>query len=208
MKYASGTWLLVCTWSVYCICLCVLEPRGERDASEGKGSGWLGGLSPFLWFNLTPLALRLRQLHMHMPAILFVVGDYAAIKAPVSSSVAGQQNYCPPTTPPRLHWLRKLSPGLQSPVKTQVGHFILNIMNGSILLVIGQAVVGSPRLQTSVKLLSAAAYVRLITHQKLWRQSGVFSACNSIHLSSEYLPWFTYIVLYVMIFIEQEVCSV
>lgn len=44
------------------------------------------GLSPFLRFNMTPLALRLRQLHMHMPAILFVVGDYSAIKAPVSSS--------------------------------------------------------------------------------------------------------------------------
>lgn len=127
VKCASGTWVTgMYMECILYVCLCVLEPRGERDASEGKGSGWLGGLSPFLWFNLTPLALRLRQLHMHMPAILFVVGDYATIKAPVSSSVAGQQNYCPPTTPPRLHWLRKLSPALQSPVKTQVGHFILN----------------------------------------------------------------------------------
>lgn len=100
-----------------------IVPRVEQDASEGKGSGWLGGLSPFLRFNLTPHALRLRQLHMHMPAILFVVGDYAVIKGPVSSSVARQQNYCPPRV---SSWLRKLSPGLQSPVKTQVGHFILN----------------------------------------------------------------------------------
>lgn len=43
---------------------------------------------------MTPLALRLRQLRMHMPAILFVVGDYSAIKAPVRSSMAGLQNYC------------------------------------------------------------------------------------------------------------------
>lgn len=45
---------------------------------------------------MTPLALRLRQLRMHMPAILFVVGDYAAIKAPVRRSMAGLQNYCFP----------------------------------------------------------------------------------------------------------------
>lgn len=71
-----------------------LEPGSERDASEGKGSGWLG---PFLRLNMTPLALRRQQLHAHMPAILFVVGDYAALKAPKSSGgTARPQNYCFP----------------------------------------------------------------------------------------------------------------
>lgn len=52
---------------------------------------------------------------MHMPAILFVVGDYSVIKAPEGRSAAGLQNYCFPP------WLGKLSPGLRGPVKTQVG---------------------------------------------------------------------------------------
>lgn len=64
---------------------------------------------------MTPLALRLQQLHTHMPAILFVVGDYSAIKAPEGRSAAGLHNYCFPP------WLGELSPGLRGPVKTQVG---------------------------------------------------------------------------------------
>ncbi|MEQ2237614.1 hypothetical protein ILYODFUR_024938 [Ilyodon furcidens] len=71
---------------------------------------------------MTPLALRLRQLHMHMPAILFVVGDYSVIKAPVSCTVADLAELLPP----QLLNFRKLSPGLQSPLKTQVGHIFLN----------------------------------------------------------------------------------
>lgn len=105
-----------------CVCVCWIF-GAEWDASEGKGSGWLG---PFLWFNMTPLALRLRQLHMHMPAILFVVGDYSAIKAPVSCSVAGAELPSPSTPTPQLLNFWKLSPGLQSPLKTQVGRIFLN----------------------------------------------------------------------------------
>lgn len=85
-----------------------------------EGQRMAQGLSPFLWFNMTPLALRLRQLRMHMPAILFVVGDYSAIKAPVSSSVVGLQNYC---FPPDLESFLQASRALW---KHRWGHFILS----------------------------------------------------------------------------------
>lgn len=107
VKYASGKWVMYVGMSMYgCLSMCA-------GALQWVGCQWregqrmAQGLSPFLWFNMTPLALRLRQLRMHMPAILFVVGDYSVIKVPVSRSMAGLQNYCSP--PPRL---RKLSPGL------------------------------------------------------------------------------------------------
>lgn len=124
---------------------------------------------------MTPLALRLRQLRMHMPAVLFVVEDYAAIKAPVSSGVAGLHNYC---FPPRL---RKPSSGLPSPVKTQVGPFILNANeweyspDGS---PVGSRV-ASP--WTSVRWYRAAAYVSFIAHHYQGTTVVQKSAFNCSH---------------------------
>ena len=115
VKYVSGKWVMFVGMSMYG-CLSMCAGASQWVGCQWREGQWMAqGLSPFLWFNMTPLALRRQQLRMHMPAILFVVGDYSAIKAPVSSSMARLQNYCFPL------WLRKLSPGLQSPVKTQVG---------------------------------------------------------------------------------------
>lgn len=138
----------------------------SAEASPWAGCQWregqrtARGLSPFLWFNMTPLALRLQQLHMHMPAILFVVEDYSAIKAPVSSSVAGLQNYC---FTPSLESFFQASRALQ---KHRWGSSFWLGMNGSILLTIIQATAVSHHLSRSVKGFSSATYVRIITQQK------------------------------------------
>lgn len=77
---------------------------------------------------------------MHMPAILFVVEDYSVIKAPVSRSMAGPQNYCFLLDVKSSGGLgklySKLSAGVQCPVKSQVGTSFGPSMSGSIQLMI------------------------------------------------------------------------
>lgn len=119
-KYVSGKWVMYVGMSMYgCLSMCAGALQWVA-CQWREGQRMAQGLSPFLWFNMTPLALRLRQLRMHMPAILFVVGDYCAIKAPVSSSMAGLQNYCFPLD---LESFLRASGALW---KHRWGYFILN----------------------------------------------------------------------------------
>lgn len=119
-KYVSGKWVMYVGMGMYG-CLSMCTGAWQWVACQWReGQRMAQGLSPFLWFNMTPLALRLRQLHMHMPAILFVVGDYSAIKAPEGRSMAGLQNYC---FPPDLESFLQAS---RAPWKHRWGHFILN----------------------------------------------------------------------------------
>lgn len=66
------------------ICLWSLGERHSLTVSSvplrGEAVMVLREPGSFLWLNMTPLALRHRQLHTHMLSILFVVEDYNLIK--------------------------------------------------------------------------------------------------------------------------------
>lgn len=142
--------------------MCWLEPGSERGCQWREGQRMAQGLSPFLWFNMTPLALRLAT------AAYAHAGHSVCCRGlPCDKSPSEQQRGWATELlfPP---WLRKLSPGLQSPVKTQVWalHSELQWM-GVFSLMISRVVVVSHHLQASDSLCKVHYSTELAGHSRV-----------------------------------------